>query len=153
MSEHDVPPRIKATMHVDPDPDDPTVRVLPEAVPGVRVTVTSYEVSIWPEDCSCIDSAIYCCSVTHSGYGNWKVQRGSTGSTGAVLGADGQWHHERLPSNRRKKELAEHRFDLETALKLAREMAPRMTLNGLTAEEALARHQHGPWCREPYSAD
>ena len=119
----------------------------------VRVTVTSYEVSIWPEDCSGMDSAIYCCSVTHTGYGNWSVRRGSAGSTGAVLGIDGQWHYERLPSERRKKELAEHRFDLETALKLAREMAPRVTLNGLTAEEALARHQHGPWCREPYSAD
>ena len=40
-----------------------------------------------------------------------------------------------------------------TALKLAREMAPRVTINGLTAERALARHQHGPWCHEPYSAD
>ena len=74
-------------------------------------------------------------------------------SDAPVLGIDGQWHHERLPSERTKRELAEHRFDLETALKLAREMAPRVTINGQTAEEALARHQHGPWCREPYSAD
>ena len=124
-----------------------------EGMDDARVTVTSYEVSIWPEDCSGMDSAMYCCSVTHSGYGNWSVRRGSASSDAPVLGIDGQWHHERLPSERTKRELAEHRFDLETALKLAREMAPRVTINGQTAEEALARHQHGPWCREPYSAD
>jgi hypothetical protein len=118
-----------------------------------RTTVTSYEVSIWPEDCSGMDSAQYCCSVMYSGYGNWSVRRGSASSAAPVLGTDGQWHHECLPSDRTRKELADHRFSLETALKLAREMAPKVTLNGLTAEEALARHQHGPWCREPYSAD
>ena len=118
-----------------------------------RVAVTSYEVSIWPEDCSGMDSAMYCCSVVYNGYGNWTVRRGSASSEAPVLGSDGEWHHERLPSDRTRKELAEHRFDLETALKLAREMAPRVTLNGLTAEQALARHRHGAWCREPYSAD
>ena len=118
-----------------------------------RVTVTSYEVTIWPEDCSGMDSAIYCCSVVHSGYGNWSVRRGSASSGAPVLGIDRQWWRERLPSDRTRRELAEHRFDLETALKLAREMAPRVELNGLTAEEALARHRHGAWCREPYSAD
>jgi hypothetical protein len=120
---------------------------------GVRATVTSYEVSIWPEDCSGMDSAMYCCSVAYAGYGNWSVQRGSASSGAPVLGTDGKWHYERLPSDRTRKELAGHRFDLETALALAREMAPKVTLNGLTAEQALARHQHGPWCREPYSAD
>ena len=116
-----------------------------------RVTVISYEVSIWPEDCSGMDSAVYCCSVVYSGYGNWTVRRGSASSDAPVLGTDGQWHRERLPSERTKEELAAHRFDLETALKLAREMAPRVTVNGLTAVQALARHQHGQWCREPYS--
>jgi hypothetical protein len=118
-----------------------------------RVTVTSYKISIWPEGCSGMDSAMYCCSVVHSGYGNWSVRRGSGSSNAPVLGADGQWHAERLPSERTRKELAEHRFDLDTALKLAHEMASRVTLNGLTAEEALARHRHGKWCREPYAAD
>lgn len=117
-----------------------------------RVTVTSYEVTIWPEDCSAMDAAMYCCSVVYSGYGNWSVRRGSASSDAPVLGVDGEWHHERLPSERTRKELAEHRFDLDTALKLAREMAPRVTINGLTAEEALARHRHGTWCRVPYSA-
>jgi hypothetical protein len=119
----------------------------------VRLTVTSYEVSIWPEDCTGMDSAMYCCSVLYSGYGNWTVRRGSASSDAPVLGTDGEWHRERLPSERRKRELAEHRFDLETALKLARDMAPRVELNGLNSEQALARHQHGVWCREPYSVD
>jgi hypothetical protein len=119
----------------------------------VRAAITSYEVSIWPEDCSGMDSAMYCCSVAHCGYGNWAVRRGSASSDAPVLGTDGQWHHERLPSERTAEELAGHRFDLDTALKLARDMAPRVTLNGLTAVEALARHRHGAWCREPYSAD
>jgi len=119
----------------------------------VRVTVTSYEVSIWPEDCSGMDSAMYCCSVVHSGHGNWTVRRGSASSDAPVLGTDGEWYRERLPSERTREELAEHRFDLETALKLARDMAPKVELNGLTAEQALAHHQHGVWCREPYSAD
>ena len=118
-----------------------------------RTTVTSYEVSIWPEDCSGMDSAMYCCSVVHSGYGKWSVRRGTASSDAPVLGIDGQWHHENLPSDRTSEELTEHRFDVVTALGLAREMAPSVEINGLTAEEALARHQHGAWCREPYSVD
>lgn len=119
----------------------------------LRLTVTSYEVSIWPEDCSGMDSAMYCCSVVHVGYGNWTVRRGNASGDAPVLGTDGEWHYEHLPSGRTAKELDEHRFDLETALKLARDMAPRVTVNGRAAVEALARHQHGQWCREPYSAD
>jgi hypothetical protein len=121
-----------------------------------RSTVTSYVVTIWPEDCSGMDSAMYCCAVVDQGYGKWSVRRGTcTDKEGGqpCLGTDGEWHYENLPSDRTRQELAEHRFDVVTALGLAREMAPRVTLNGLTAEEALKRHTHGPWCREPYSAD
>lgn len=117
----------------------------------VRVTVDSYKVSIWPEGCSGIDQATYCCSVVCNGYGKWSVRRGALGGDAPCLGTDGQWHYEHLPSERTEQELAEHRFDLETALNLARNMAPRVTLNGRTAEEALAWHQHGLWCRQPYS--
>ena len=119
----------------------------------LRLTVTSYEVTVWPEDCTGLDSANYCCSVVYSGYGKWSVRRGSASSDAPVLSCDGEWYYERLPSDRTRKELAEHRFDLETAVRMARDMAPKVEINGLTAEEALARHQHGPWCREPYSAD
>ena len=119
----------------------------------LRTVATSYEVTIWPEDCSGMDSALYCCSVVHSGYGRWSVRRGSASSGGPVLGADMEWHYENLPSDRTKQELAEHRFDVVAALAMAREIAPRVEINGLTAEQALARHRHGTWCREPYSAD
>lgn len=120
---------------------------------GVRTIAISYEVTIWPEGCSGMDSAMYCCSVVHSGYGNWSVRRGSASSDAPVLGRDGQWHYENLPSGRTSEELAEHRFDVVTALGMAREMAPKVEINGLTAEQALARHQHGAWCQQPYSAD
>ena len=60
-----------------------------------RTTVTSYEVTIWPEDCSGMDSATYCCSVVYAGFGNWTVRRGSASSDAPVLGSDGEWHHER----------------------------------------------------------
>jgi hypothetical protein len=122
----------------------------------VRSTITSYEVTIWPEECSCIDSALYCCTVVYQGHGNWSVRRGSGSGPNdnrPCLGKDGQWHYENLPSERTREELAEHRFDVVTAVGMARKMAPKVTINGLTAEEALARHQHGAWCREPYSVD
>ena len=121
-----------------------------------RSTVTSYVVSIWPEDCSCIDSAMYCCAVVDQGFGKWSVRRGTCTdkeSSQPCLGTDGEWHYENQPSDRTREELAGHRFDVVTALGLAREMAPSVTLNGPTAEEALARHRHGKWCREPYAAD
>lgn len=35
--------------------------------------------------------------------------------------------------------LAAHRFDLDTALKLAREAAPHVTVNGRTVADALTR--------------
>src|ERR1035441_3898458 len=92
-----------------------------------RSTVTSYVVSIWPEDCSCIDSAMYCCAVVDQGFGKWSVRRGTCTdkeSNQPCLGTDGDWHYENLPSDRTREELAGHRFDVVTALGLARKMAP-----------------------------
>jgi len=132
------------------------VRVSEDLKTGVRTTAISYEVSIWPEDCCCIDSAMYCCSVVYNGFGKWSVRRGLSHDKDEqrpCLGRDGEWHYENLPSDRSSEELERDRFDVVTALALAREMAPRVELNGLTAAEALARHRHGQWCREPYSAD
>jgi hypothetical protein len=121
----------------------------------VRTTAVSYVISIWPEDCSCIDSMTWCCSVVYNGFGKWSVRRGQADVKDEgrpCLGSDGLWHYENLPSDRTSEELERDRFDVVTALAKAREMAPRVELNGLTATEALARHKHGPWCREPYRA-
>ena len=120
---------------------------------AVRSTITSYEVTIWPEECSGMDSALYCCTVVYQGHGNWSVRRGGASSNAPVLGRDGQWYYEKLPSDRTRDEIAEHRFDVVTALGMAREMAPKIEINGVTAEEALARHRHGVWCQQPYTTD
>lgn len=54
------------------------------------------------------------------------------------LSRDGKWDMESIPSERTDEWLAEHRFDLETALRLAKEHAPHVTVNGLTAAGLLA---------------
>lgn len=44
------------------------------------------------------------------------------------LSIDGTWDYEMMPSERTDEWKAAHRFDLETALRLATEMAPKMTI-------------------------
>ena len=64
----------------------------------------------------------------------WAVLR-----NGQCLGSDGAWADELLPSEREDGWLDAHRFDLDTALRLAKEAAPHVTVKGRTAAEALAR--------------
>jgi hypothetical protein len=65
----------------------------------------------------------------------WAVTTGF----GDCLGVDGEWDYERSPSNRGDNWKATHRYDLDTALRLAKEQAPLMTCNRWTVEEAIAR--------------
>jgi hypothetical protein len=58
---------------------------------------------------------------------------------GHCLGSDGTWDRERLSSEQTDDWLPEHRFDLDTALRLAKEAAPHVTVKGRTAAEVLAR--------------
>jgi len=109
----------------------------------------AYEVSVWPpEHGGCIDSATWCVTVADRGRGLWAVLRGGTGST-VCLSAAGKWEFEPSPSNRDDKWLAAHRFPLEEALQLAREHAPKVTVNGMTAVQVLALDQrnHPGGCR------
>jgi hypothetical protein len=46
------------------------------------------------------------------------------------LSRDGEWTLEPIPSSRTDEFLAAHRFDLDTALRLAKEAAPKITVNG-----------------------
>ncbi|MGW9375680.1 hypothetical protein ACWGVR_37385, partial [Streptomyces xanthophaeus] len=55
------------------------------------------------------------------------------------LGSDGTWEYEMRPSEREDEWLDAHRFDLDTALKLARDQAPLVTVNGFTVDDALKR--------------
>ncbi len=65
--------------------------------------------------------------------GTWAVRR-----MGRCLGADGEWDWESVPSERTDEWLHAHRFDLETALKLAAEAAPHLVINGMTAADMTA---------------
>ena len=114
------------------------------------VQPTKYIVTCLPEDPDDLGSHVFGLSVEYRGAGRWGVFRGSH----CCLGADGTWSWGyRGPDGDREPEtdaecdaynrgqdawLAEHRFDVETALRLAREAAPLVTVNGITVEQAIA---------------
>lgn len=54
------------------------------------------------------------------------------------LSRDGEWSYESIPSERTDEWKAAHRFDLDTALKLAREQLQKVAVNGKTAEGYIA---------------
>ncbi|WP_405531561.1 hypothetical protein OG592_27195 [Streptomyces avidinii] len=99
-------------------------------LPEPAVQPTRYVVSCLPPDD--INGAAFNISVEYRGRSLWAVVR-----LGSCLNAAGQWSYESIPSGREDDWLAEHRFDLETALKLAKEAAPHVTVNGYTVADAL----------------
>lgn len=105
--------------------------------PKPTVTATRYEVSLLPEDD--INRPVYTITVESRGDGRWAVcwMR-------ECLATDGTWSHEPIPSSRDDAWLANHRFDLDTALRLAREQAPQITVNGMSATEVFKRTRPTP---------
>lgn len=104
--------------------------------PEVRVQPTEYEVNCLPEDG--MDSHAFAITVRYRGEGRWAVQRGEH----ACLGADGAWADGVKPYGRGDDWLAAHRFDLDTALELAKRAAPLVTVNRYTVADALAMRAH-----------
>lgn len=98
----------------------------------VTTTPTCYSVSALPADN--INVHHFTIEVKYRGRGLWAVCW-----YGMCLGAGGEWDHESIPTERADEWLAGHRFDLETALRLAQEEAPRLTVNGDTVGDVLAR--------------
>ncbi|MFF7795604.1 hypothetical protein [Streptomyces sp. NPDC007991] len=98
--------------------------------PEPTVQATHYSVNCLPEDG--IDSHVFEITVEYRGRNLWAVKRHSQ-----VLGADGVWDYEMRPSERDDDWLAGHRFDLDTALKLAKQQTPLVTVNGHTVSDAL----------------
>lgn len=96
-----------------------------------RVEATQYTVSVFPEDS--INRHVYDITVEQRSPARWAVCRMRN-----CLGADGEWDWEPSPSNREDGWLESHRFDLDTALRLAREAAPGVIVNGRTAVECVA---------------
>ena len=103
----------------------------PTVIEGVRVT--RYEVSLLPESYADADS--WAITVEYCRNGTWGVFRGRRS-----LGSDGLWDWENGDNLADDDWLASHRFGLETALKLAREYAPKVSVNGLTPADIFARH-------------
>jgi hypothetical protein len=105
------------------------------AGPTVHVHPASYLVSLWPEGHDCRDMATWSLLVTYRGQGWWAIELGwSHGSMKPVLGADGHWH-----IDERGNLALRHRLD--DALRLTRSHAATATVNGVTAAEALTRHE------------
>jgi hypothetical protein len=100
--------------------------------PEPEVRAISYVVTAAP-DWSHPDRSLWDIEVHERGGGKWGVYNRTR-----CLGSDGEWSWESIPSERRDEWLAEHRFDLDTALRLAKEQAPHVTVNGLTVEQARA---------------
>ncbi|MFG3051835.1 hypothetical protein ACGFZP_12920 [Kitasatospora sp. NPDC048239] len=117
-----------------------------------RVQATRYTVNCMPEDSS-PDAHVFEIAVEYRGRDLWAVTRHHQS-----LGADGQWSWgpewppgkpgSREPENdtewdayhaARDEWTANHRHDLDTALKLAQEAARHVTVNGLTVQAALDR--------------
>lgn len=103
-----------------------------EPAPKAEVRATRYEVSLLPEDD--INYPFYAIAVEARGNGRWAVVRHKR-----CLGPDGAWSWESIPSEREDDWLATHRFDRDTAIRLAKQAAPTVTVNGITAAQAAAR--------------
>ena len=68
------------------------------------------------------------------GEGRWAVTH-----HGECLSDSGRWDVEPSPSHRTDTWLAHHRFDLDTALRLAAQAAPAAVVNGVDPATAIAR--------------
>jgi hypothetical protein len=97
------------------------------------VLPTRYVVSSLPEGHE--DRYTFTINVHYRGYGRYAVQQGLR-----YYGTDGTWSYEPEFDEDDQAEdawLAEHRFDHDAALKLARELAPTLTYRGRTVADAL----------------
>lgn len=99
-------------------------------IPAPTVRPTRFEVSCLPPDS--VAGQVFALSVEWRGNDRWAVLR-----RGSCLAQDGTWDYEHIPSERRDDWLDEHRFDLDTAIRLATEQAPLVTCNGYTITDVL----------------
>jgi len=101
-------------------------------IPEPTVEVTRYAVSCLPKDHP--DSFHFTLRVEYRGRDRWAVTDGF-----ACLSTDSEWDYEPSSSNRDDNWIKTHRFDLDTALRLAKEQAPKLTVNGLSIADVLNR--------------
>lgn len=104
--------------------------------PTIQPRVTEYTVNALPDDHD--DASLFAITVTYRGHGKWAIRRYSR-----CLSANGTWNHEPIPSECTDEWLSTHRFDEQTALRLAVEAAPQVRVNGWTVQAVLADHTGG----------
>nr|WP_266854099.1 hypothetical protein [Streptomyces sp. NBC_00340]MCX5137617.1 hypothetical protein [Streptomyces sp. NBC_00340] len=97
--------------------------------PEPFVDSSCYEVSLFPRDHDA--RRYFTITIEWRGENQWAVLDGHY-----CLGVDGEWEYEPLPSAREEGWLETHRFDLDTAQRLARNAAPHLVVNGRTALDA-----------------
>lgn len=105
--------------------------------PEPAVQATRYEVSLLPE--GDVNRLNFTITVEYRGGDCWAVVRHRQ-----CMNAAGEWSWEPVASEREDEWLAEHRFDLDTALRLAKEQAPKLTVNGMTALSVYRRTYSTP---------
>ena len=103
--------------------------------PEPTVTAVEYTVNCLPDDD--LDGHLFAIRVQYRGNDRYAVIRLGD----LCLGSDGTWDHGVKEYDRGDDWLNAHRFDLDTALKLAKEQAPLVTVNGHTVTDALVRRQ------------
>lgn len=103
------------------------------AEPTVRATC--YEVNVYP-DLDSINASLFAVTVEHRGNDRWAVCL-----RGRVLGKRNNWSWERNPSSRTDRWINAYRHDLDTALSLAKKIAPHITVNGMTPGTCWEREQ------------
>lgn len=99
---------------------------------GPSVRATHYEVSCMPPEHDLAHSLTI--RVEWRGGDRYAVLN----RLGYALGADGEWDHESVPSERTDEWKATHRFGLDAALDHARREATRVRVGGRTAAQWLA---------------
>ena len=97
------------------------------------VQPVKYQVSCLPDSMNGIDYEAFALDVEYTGLGRWAVRKHSR-----CLDVDGRWDYEPRPLEREDDWLDTHRFDLDTALELAKRAAPHVKVNGWTVERVLA---------------
>lgn len=102
-----------------------------------HVRETRYEVSCLPDD-----HELYHHMTVHvvwRGGDQWAVTQ--PWEPTPCLSVDGEWEYEPRPSERTDHWKARHRFDLDTALGLAKREAEKATVRGRTAAQWLAEEE------------
>ena len=99
--------------------------------------VTEIMVTALPPDHD--EAAMFAVWVQWRGDDRYAVSRWSQSSANRVLDADGVWVWEPRPSEREEDVIALTRFGRDTALRMAHEAAPRVTVNGWTPAKVLER--------------